>query len=58
MEVISRGFGGIVAWLDGHVSGAPIMRERINKGSDRFFVAEKKRLENGESFDLFDDGRD
>jgi hypothetical protein len=56
MGVISRRFEGIFAWLEDHVGGAPIMRERINKGSDRFFAAERKRNENGET--LFDDGGD
>jgi hypothetical protein len=31
----------LIGWLDRHAS-APIMRERINAGSDRFFEAEKE----------------
>lgn len=46
MSVISLGvvFGGfrmILGWIDRR-AGDPIMRERINKGSDKFFVDEEK----------------
>jgi hypothetical protein len=32
----------IFSWWDGQ-SDAPVMREKINKGSDRFFAAEQER---------------
>jgi hypothetical protein len=46
MSVISLGmvFGGfrmILGWIDRR-TGDPIMRERINKGSDKFFIDEEK----------------
>jgi hypothetical protein len=46
MGVITLGmlfqfFAMILGWLDRR-SGAPIMRERINKGSDNFFKEEEK----------------
>ena len=40
MELISRTFETVLGWID-----APIMRERVNKGSDRFFAAERERRE-------------
>jgi|1185.fasta_scaffold140257_2 hypothetical protein len=33
----------IVIWVDRRTE-APVMKERINAGSDRFFVDEEKRL--------------
>jgi hypothetical protein len=45
--VIRRAFYSIYEWMDGHVDGAPIMRKRINKGSDRYLASEKERLLRG-----------
>jgi hypothetical protein len=33
----------VLGWLDRQV-GAPVMRERINKGSDKFFEGENRNL--------------
>jgi hypothetical protein len=35
------GLRSISSWLDDQ--NAPVMRERINKGSDRYFIAEIER---------------
>ena len=39
--VIGWVFWVLLGWLDRQV-GAPVMRERINKGSDKFFAKENR----------------
>jgi hypothetical protein len=42
VAIASIGLRSIFSWWDSQ-SDAPVMHERINKGSDRFFAAEQER---------------
>jgi hypothetical protein len=54
LRLVGAAVGMIFRWADGRLD-APIMRERINSGSDDFFEKERLLAEEADEHDFIDD---